>query len=63
VPLGSSNGAIKWFQYGGNTYITEILTNNGTVADAASTDLVVKLVGTIDLSTSLVAGTNVITLA
>lgn len=48
---GSTNGAIKWFQYGGNTYVVEVMTNNGAgLSDAAATDLVVKLTGTLDLS-------------
>ena len=49
---GASNGAIKWFQYGGNTYVIEVLTNNSTVTDLATTDLAVKLTGLIDLSTA-----------
>ena len=49
---GSSNGAIKWFQYGGNTYVVEVMTNNASVTDLAGTDLAVKLTGLIDLSTA-----------
>ena len=53
---GSTNAAIKWFQYGGNTYLVEIMTNNGAgLTDAATTDMVVKLTGTIDLSGLTVA--------
>jgi len=58
---GSTNGQIKWFQYGGNTYIVEDVTAGATFA---ATDHVVKLTGSIDLSTaSYVAGTNTLTLA
>ncbi|MDD2844655.1 MAG: hypothetical protein PHT57_06840 [Rhodoferax sp.] len=58
---GSTNGAIKWFQYGGNTYVVEDLTAGATVA---ITDVVVKLTGLIDLSTaSYDATTNALTLA
>lgn len=58
---GSANGAIKWFQYGGNTYVVEDLTAGATVA---VTDVVVKLTGLIDLSTaSYDAATNALTLA
>jgi len=58
---GSGNGQITWFQYAGNTYIVEDVTN---VATFAATDHVVKLTGLIDLSTaSYVAGTNTLTLA
>jgi Domain of unknown function (DUF4214) len=68
---GSTNGAIEWFQYGGNTYIVEVngLTALGAGAhgaaltDAGAFDVVVKLTGTIDLSTATGAGTNIITLA
>ncbi len=45
---GSTNGIISWFQYGGNTYVVEDMTNTGTYVVA--TDLVVKLTGLIDLS-------------
>lgn len=58
---GSGNGAIKWFRYAGNTYIVEDVT---LAATFAATDHVVKLTGSIDLSTaSYVAGTNTLTLA
>jgi len=62
---GSTNAAVKWFQYGGNTYVVQCLTNNGAgLTDAATTDLVVKLNGVVDLSTATLGGTsgNVLTL-
>ena len=45
---GSTDGAISWFQYGGNTYVVEDMTAGATFTSA--TDLVVKLTGLIDLS-------------
>lgn len=56
---GSTNGAISWFQYGGNTYVVE---DNSAGATFGAADIVVKLTGLIDLSTASGAGTNVITL-
>jgi S-layer protein len=46
---GSTNGIIRWFQFGGNTYVVEDV-SAGTTIQAA--DIVVKLTGTLDLSTS-----------
>ncbi len=57
---GSTNGIVKWFQYGGNTYVVQDVT---AAATFAATDLVVKLTGLVDLSTATGAGTNVLTLA
>lgn len=57
---GSLNANIKWFQYGGNTYVVEDLSAANSFADGV--DLVVKLTGLVDLSTAGAAG-NVITLA
>jgi S-layer protein len=56
-----TDGSIVWFQFGGNTYILE---DNTAGAYAAATDIVVKLTGTVDLSTATLggAGTNVLTL-
>lgn len=57
---GSTNGAIKWFQYNGNTYIVEDVSAGATFA---ATDHVVKLAGLVDLSTaSYSAATNTLTL-
>jgi S-layer protein len=54
---GSANGAHAWFQYGGNTYIVECMTDKsgGAGTDASATDLVVKLTGLVDLSTATFA--------
>jgi S-layer protein len=41
-------GTVQWFQYGGSTYIVE----NSAVAGIDSADIVVKLTGTLDLSTA-----------
>ena len=62
---GSSNGVIKWFQYAGNTYIVEGMTNysGGAATGIGTADLAVKLVGLVDLSTAAGSGTNVMTLA
>ena len=57
---GSTNGAISWFQYGGNTYIVE---DNSAGATFGAGDIVVKLTGLVDLSTAAGAGTHIITLA
>ncbi len=57
---GSTNGAISWFQYGGNTYIVE---DNSAGATFGAGDIVVKLTGLVDLSTATGAGTHIITLA
>lgn len=56
---GSVNALVKWFQFGTDTYV--VLDNTADTTFAA-TDAVVKLVGTIDLSTSALA-TEVLTLA
>jgi S-layer protein len=45
-----TNGVIKWFQFGGDTYIVEDISTATAFSPAA--DLVVKLTGTIDLSTA-----------
>ena len=41
---GSVNGIIRWFQYGGNTYIVEDLSAAATFVNGA--DIVVRLTGT-----------------
>lgn len=45
---GAANGAVKWFQFDGNTYVVEDLSNNTTFTDG--TDILVKLNGLVDLS-------------
>ena len=52
---GSTNGALSWFQYGGNTYIVQDLSSQ---SDFQSGDIVVKLVGEHDLSGMTVADFN-----
>lgn len=47
-------GAVNWGVFGGNTYVVQ---NDGTAPFAAG-DVVVKLAGTVDLSTSLLNGTT-----
>lgn len=57
---GNATGAVNWFQFNGNTYVT---VDNGALATFQDgTDTVVQLVGLIDLSTSVVAS-EVLTLA
>ena len=45
---GSTNGIISWFQFNGNTYVTQDISNGATFVNAA--DFVVELTGLIDLS-------------
>lgn len=52
---GSTNAQIKWFQYGGDTYVVEDLSAANTFA---TSDLVVKITGLVDLSTATLGGTN-----
>ena len=52
---GSVNGALSWFQYGGDTYIVQDLSTDATFQ---SGDIVVKLVGEHDLSDMTVADFN-----
>ena len=52
---GSVNGALSWFQYGGDTYIVQDLSTDATFQ---SEDIVVKLVGEHDLSDMTVADFN-----
>ena len=48
----ATNATLKWFQYGGDTYMVQDLTNTATFT---ATDIVVKLTGTLDLSTATFA--------
>jgi hypothetical protein len=58
---GSTNAAIKWGVFGGNTYLVEDL---GAGATFAATDIMVKITGVHDLSTStFVEGTGTLTYA
>jgi len=56
---GSTNGIVKWGNYGGNTYIVN---DNTSGATFAATDIMVKMTGTLDLSTSTYA-TDTLTFA
>jgi len=56
---GNMNGIVKWGNYGGNTYLVN---DNGAGATFAATDIMVKLIGTLDLSTSTYA-TDTLTFA
>lgn len=49
----TTNAAIKWFQYAGDTYIVQDLSASTT--NFTTTDIVVKLTGLVDLSTLTVA--------
>ncbi|TXI95196.1 MAG: calcium-binding protein [Burkholderiaceae bacterium] len=57
---GSTDSAIKWFQYNGNTYI--VVDNSAAATFQDGGDQVVELVGLVDLSTSTQDGSYVITL-
>jgi S-layer protein len=59
----SADGNIKWFQFGGNTFLVQNNATDATFTDA--TDVLVKLNGLIDLSTAVIDGatTNVLTIA
>lgn len=59
----STNGAFGWFQYSGDTYVVESHHNGASTPSFLNgTDYIVKLSGTIDLSTATNSGTQVITL-
>lgn len=58
---GAVVGAVNWFQYNGNTYVTKDVGAGATFTDG--TDFVVELVGLVDLSTSGVSAGGVLTLA
>jgi S-layer protein len=47
---GSINGILSWFQFSGNTYIVEDASSGSSFVNGA--DIVVKLTGLVDLSTS-----------
>ncbi|MBA5687980.1 beta strand repeat-containing protein [Rugamonas apoptosis] len=50
VVTGSNQGDIGWFQFGGNTYIVQHVYASTEVAFLNGTDLIVKLIGLVDLS-------------
>ena len=47
----SAQYAVSWFQYGGNTYIVQDVSNS-TTTFTNGTDLIVKIAGVVDLSTA-----------
>ena len=47
---GSTNAIVKWFNYGADTYVT--VDGSASATLAATLDQIVKLTGTLDLSTS-----------
>jgi S-layer protein len=53
---GSTNGAISFFYFGGNTYVVEDLSATATFVEG--TDVVVRLSGIVDLSNSTLQGTD-----
>jgi len=54
----ANDAHFTWFQYGGNTYVVEDLS---TATTLAATDVVVKLTGLHDLSTSTVSASELFT--
>ena len=57
---GNATGAVNWFQFNGNTYVTVDAAAAATFSDGV--DTVIELVGLVDLSTSVVAS-EILTLA
>lgn len=47
----SDTGDVVWFQFGGDTYVIENVSNNASVFEAG-TDIIVKIAGQVDLSTA-----------
>lgn len=59
---GSTNGIIRWFQFGGNTYVVQDKADGATFTNGI--DIVVELQGLVNLATAtLDAGANTLTLA
>jgi S-layer protein len=56
---GSTNAIVRWFNYGGNTYVVVDNSNNATFV--AGTDMVVELTGELDLAGATI-GDAVLTL-
>lgn len=60
----ASNGAIGWFQFGGDTFVVESRHNNSvTTGFVGGTDVIVRLVGNLDLTHASFASSEEITLA
>ena len=53
---GSTNGAISWFQYEGDTYVVEDLAAAASFQDGV--DAVIKLTGMVDLSEATLTGNS-----
>lgn len=49
----TANGIVNWFQFNGNTYV--VLDNSANATYADGVDLVIELIGTVDLSSSTLA--------
>lgn len=59
----ATNGAIGWFQFGGDTFVVESRHNNSvTPGFVGGTDVIVRLVGNHDLSQATFANSEAITL-
>ena len=56
--VSANDAAVKWFQFGGDTYVVQDLSTNTALA---ATDVVVKLVGAQDLSTATLSTAEVLT--
>jgi S-layer protein len=50
---GANNAVIRWFQFGGNTYVVQDLSTDSTFK--SGTDIIVKLTGLVDLSAATFA--------
>jgi S-layer protein len=57
---GSVHGILSWFQFSGNTYVVEDMSDGSSFANGV--DVVVKLTGLVDLSTSSINTTGGATL-
>lgn len=58
---GNTDAEVKWFVYGGNTYIT--VDGSASTSLAATADQIIKLSGVLDLSTSTMTTAAVLTFA
>jgi len=58
---GSTDGAISWFQFGGNTYVVFDVSVETSFDN--SVDYVVELTGLVDMSTATGAGSHILTIA
>ena len=59
--IGANTGVLDWFQFGGNTYVTEAVNATGAAAAhpaLAASDAVVKIAGLVDLTASTFAGST-----